>query len=105
MWEGAHALLTEHRKALGIVGDSLTFAGSLLLALEALLRKTERISVDRKKTIVKHFKYAEDRQGEPVSPEAVERKWLKLWEVASKTGTIVLALGFAFLLAHRIFVE
>jgi hypothetical protein len=105
MWDGVHALLTQHPKALGVLGDSLTFLGSLLLALEALLKQTERISIDRKRTIVSHFKHAVDVRGNPIDPQAVEQKWLKLWAFASKAGTIALALGFACLLVRRIFVE
>jgi len=102
MWESAHALLTEHRKAIGVLGDSLTFAGSLLMAAEALWKKTERIAIGTKKTIVKYFPTAEDEQGKPVSPTSVEERWLSLWNFASKAGVMMVAAGFAFLLAHRI---
>jgi len=102
MWESAHALLTEHPKALGVIGDSLTFTGGLLLAAEALWKKTERIAIATKETIVKYFPRAEDEQGNPISPTSVEQRWLSLWNFASKAGAITLAVGFAFLLAHRI---
>jgi hypothetical protein len=102
MWEGAQSILGLSSRTLGITGDSLTFAGSLVLALEALFKETERLSIDRKRTIVRNFKYAEDREGRDLTDEAVERKWFKLWVFASRMGAMVLALGFAFLLATRI---
>ncbi len=89
-------------KVLGLTGDSLTFAGSLVLALEALFKQTERLSINRKRTIVKNFKYAEDAAGRNLTDAAVERKWFKLWVFVSRAGAIVLAVGFAFLLATRI---
>lgn len=102
MWESIHALLIGHPKALGVLGDSFTFIGSLLMAAEALWKKTERIAIATKKTIVKYFPTAEDEKGKPVSPTVVEEKWSNRWNVASKSGVIVLAAGFALLLAHRI---
>ncbi len=105
MGESLLRLFALHPKAIGIIGDSLTFVGSVLLSLEALFKQTERLSVDTKKTIVKFFPSAEELEGDAVDPELVEKKWLKLWGWASKAGTILLAAGFAFLLLGRIFAE
>jgi len=95
----------DHRKGFEILGDSLTFAGSLLLAAEALWKKTERIAIARKTTIVNFFPTLQDAQGKPDTPEAVERRWFTLWTVFAKFGACILTAGFAVLLAIRILVE
>jgi len=105
MWEGAQTFLTQHPKALGITGDSVTFLGSFILSLEALCKNTERISVDRKRKIIQSSPYAEAESGAPLSSEAVERQWQKLWALAAKSGTLVLTAGFLLLLFNRIFAE
>jgi hypothetical protein len=105
MPEWFHAYTHLHPKALGLTGDSITFAASLVLSLEALLKETERISIESKKNIVKRFPYAEDKDEKKLDAEAVERKWLKLWMIASRVGTLLLALGFACLLASRVWSE
>jgi hypothetical protein len=90
---------------LGIAGDSLTFAGALLLAAEALWKKTERIAIATKKTVIAYFPDAEDREGNPISANSVEQKWSNIWDFAAKAGAILLVIGFAFLLVCRIFAE
>jgi hypothetical protein len=105
MWEGTQSFFVQHPKALGIAGDSVTFAGSLILSLEALFKKAERVSIDRKRKIIALSPYAETSSGTPLSAEAVEAKWLQIWAFASKLGTIVLTFGFLCLLLSRIFAE
>ena len=105
MPEWLHAYSLQHPKALGITGDSITFGASLVLSLEALFKQTERISIETKKNIVSRFPYAEDKEEKALDPTAVERKWLKMWMIASRVGTLLLAFGFACLLASRIWSE
>ena len=96
-------LLTGDPKALGLVGDSITFAGSLLLAAEALWKKTERTAIATRKAVVEHFPGAEDRDGNPLDVSAVQEAWLdqaKLYQV--EAGALGLAIGFAFLLLSRL---
>jgi hypothetical protein len=105
MWQDAHSFLCQHPKFLGITGDSMTFAGSILLALEALFKEAQFVSINRKAKIVLRSKYAEDASGKPLDPSATEAKWRKLWIVVNRFGAFVLVGGFACLLANRIFAE
>jgi hypothetical protein len=94
-----------HRKCLGISGDSLTFLGGLLLALEALWKKSERISIAVKKTTAKDFPHAEDAAGKSINPEDTEQKWVNRWHLISQLGAVAMAAGFFVLLLCRIFAE
>lgn len=94
-----------HRRSLGITGDSLTFVGGLLLAIEALWKRTERISIATVRTTAKYFVQAEDKAGNKINPEKTEEAWVNLWHRISQVGAIVMACGFLFLLFCRIFAE
>ena len=105
MWEDLQSLLTAHRKAFEITGDSLTFGGGMLMAAEALWKTTERIAIATTNTFLKYFPDAEDRRGRHLDPKNVERKWQKLWSATAKWGAVVLSAGFLVLLLCRIFAE
>lgn len=98
-------IVSHHVKAFGILGDSLTFFGGMLLALEALWKKTERTAIATKKTTASYFPEAQDQQGKPINPDDEEQKWFSRWNFASKAGTVIMAVGFLFLLVTRIFAE
>ena len=104
MWQETQ-LVAHHPKWPGIVGDSLTFLGSILLTLEALFRPAQNLSVDRKGTIVKYFKTAERADGEKLKPEDVKRGWEVLWTRCNRIGVVLLVIGFGFLLGVRLFAE
>jgi hypothetical protein len=104
MWQEAQ-LVAHHPKWPGIVGDSLTFAGAILLALEALFKPAEKVSIGRKATIINYFKYAENAEGQKLDLADVEREWTTLWTACNRAGAFALVIGFAFLLATRLFAE
>ena len=103
--QSAQTFVVEHRKCVGVFGDSLTFLGGVLLALEALWKKSERTSIAVKKTTAKYFPQAEDESGNTISPEAAEEKWVNRWHRVSQLGAIAMAAGFFLLLLCRIFAE
>jgi hypothetical protein len=105
MLDWIHACITSHHKAFGIAGDSITFFASILLSLEALFKQAEWLSVESKRTIVAYFKNAEDADGNKIDIPTVESHWRALWTIAARVGTLFLALGFAILLALRIWSE
>jgi hypothetical protein len=105
MWESLPQLLLAHTKAVGIIGDSITFAGSLILALEAIFKKKERVSVKNKRNLLKHTPYLKSRSGESVTNEQIEDNWIDFWSHLSMAGIITLTLGFLALLLGRIFAE
>ena len=74
LWQNAHTFLCHRPKFLGITGDSLTFAASLLLALEALFKLAELVSKSRIRAIADHFKYAEDAAGKKLNPDDLREK-------------------------------
>jgi len=101
MGEPVHTFLGLSARCTGMIGDSLTFLAAFVLALEALFKPMERLSIARKEAILKRFKYIEGPKGEAVSRETVERKWQKLWIFGSRVGAILLCIGFGFLLLTR----
>ncbi len=103
--QSVQAFVVAHRKYLGISGDSLTFLGGLLLALEALWKKSERISIAVKTTTARYFPKAEDAAGKSISPETTEETWVNRWHLISQLGTIAMAAGFFLLLLCRIFAD
>lgn len=103
--QSAHEFVFAHRRCLGITGDSLTFLGGMLLALEALLKRRERTSIATKRTIAKFFPDAEDESGKSINPEKTEEKWVNRWHWVAQVGTVALAAGFLVLLLLRIFAE
>jgi hypothetical protein len=105
MWEAMLSLLTGHRKAFEIAGDSLTFIGGMLMAAEALWNTTERIAIATAKSFLKYFPEAEDRTGAPLATEQVEEVWRKRWNITAKLGAVVLTGGFLVLLLCRIYAE
>jgi hypothetical protein len=105
MWEAIQSLLTGHRKAFEITGDSLTFLGGMLMAAEALWKTTERIAIATTNTFLKYFPDAEDRTGRPIESKQVEETWQKRWSFTAKLGAVVLTAGFLILLLCRIFAE
>jgi hypothetical protein len=105
MWENLQPFLVAHKKGVGIFGDSITFAGSLILSCEALFKKTERVSIGRKRKLIEHTPYLKSRSGESVTNEQIENKWVDLWLFLSKAGILTLTLGFLALLLGRIFAE
>lgn len=102
MHDPAHTLLGLSSRTSGILGDSLTFFAAFLLALEALFKPMERLSINRKQAIMKRFRYLEGPEGDPVTLENVETEWQKLWTLVSRCGAILLCLGFGFLLVTRL---
>ena len=105
LFQSVRELVLAHRKCLGISGDSLTFLGGLLLALEALGKKNERISIAIVRTTAKYFVQAEDEDGRKVSPEAAEEAWVKRWHLIAQLGASAMAAGFLLLLVLRIFAD
>jgi hypothetical protein len=105
MWDSAQPFFVEHKKAVGIFGDSITFLGSVLLSLEALLKKTERIKVAGKRKLLKNTHFLGTRSGETVTDEQIENRWVNIWSAVSKWGIVILTLGFLALLLGRIFTE
>ena len=105
MWQDVHSFICYCPKCLGITGDSLTFVSSFLLALEAVFKPSAKISIERKKAIVKHFPYADNRDGTKLDAADVERKWSKMWVWVNRIGAFGLVVGFAFLLASRVLAE
>lgn len=104
LWGAAGVLHAQH-KTFGVIGDSLTFVGGLLLAAEVLFRKTEHTAIAAKDTIVKYFPDAQDADGKPISPSDEEKRWAARWDLCSRIGVVALATGFACLLLVRIFAE
>ena len=105
MWLPLQEFVTGHHKGLGILGDSLTFFGGLLLALEALWKKRERTSIATKKTTAKFFPQAEDESGKSINPEYTEEQWVNRWHWIAQAGTVAMAAGFFVLLLLRIIAE
>jgi hypothetical protein len=103
--QSPHEFVFAHRRCLGITGDSLTFLGGILLALEALWKKRERTSIATKKTTAKFFPGAEDESGKSINPEQTEEKWVNRWHWIAQVGTVAVAAGFFVLLLLRIFAE
>jgi hypothetical protein len=92
---------TNHR-CVGIWGDSLTFAGGLLLSAEALFKKKDRLTIAVKGTVATFFPGAEDNSGKKVSPTDTEKKQLNRWDLVAKAGIGMLTVGFLVLLLVRI---
>lgn len=105
MWQAVHEWVAANKRPLEILGDSLTFLGGLLLAAEALWKKTERIAVATKRTTAKYFPAAEDEQGNRINPSEEEEKWFERWHALAKAGAVAMAAGFFVLLICRIFAE
>jgi hypothetical protein len=105
MWQVIQEFVVAHRRALGIAGDSLTFFGGLLLAAEALWKKTERTAIATKRTTARFFPHAEDAAGKQISPSDTEEKWFNRWHLLSQAGAVAMAIGFFFLLVCRIFAD
>ena len=105
LFQSVHEFAVAHRKCLGVAGDGLTFAGGVLLALEALGKKSERISIATVKTTAKYFVQAEDKAGNKINPQATEEAWVNRWHRAAQFGAVAMAAGFLFLLFLRIFAD
>ena len=98
LWEFIHA----NHRCVGIWGDSLTFAGGLLLSAEALFKKKDRLTIAIKGTVSRLFPGAEDKVGKTVSQSDEEKKQLNRWDLVAKVGTGMLTVGFLVLLLLRI---
>ena len=105
MLDFAQEFVVAHRRCIGIAGDSLTFLGGLLLALEALGKKREWISIATKRTVARYFPRAEDESGKSINPVKTEEDWVDRWHLIAQIGAVTLAAGFLLLLLLRIFAE
>jgi hypothetical protein len=105
VWQTAQEWVVANKRPLGIWGDSLTFLGGVLLAAEALGKKSERISIAIVKTTAKYFVQAEDKAGNKINPETTEEAWVNRWHRISQLGAIAMAAGFLVLLLCRVFAE
>jgi hypothetical protein len=92
---------TNHR-CVGIWGDSLTFAGGLLLSAEALFKKKDLLTIAIKGNVARLFPGAEDKGGKTVSQSDEEKKQLNRWDLITKAGIGMLTVGFLVLLLLRI---
>ena len=98
LWEYIH----NHHRCVGIWGDSLTFAGGLLLSAEALFKKKDRLTIAVKGAVATFFPGAEGKSGTKVSITDTEEKQLNRWALVAKAGTGMLTIGFLILLLLRI---
>ena len=98
LWEFIHA----NHRCVGIWGDSLTFAGGLLLSAEALFKKKDRLAIAIKTTVATLLPGAEEKSGNTVSPSDEEKKQLNRWDLVAKAGIGMLTVGFLVLLLLRI---
>ena len=105
MWQEIQPFLLAHKKAVGILGDSITLVGSFLLSAEALFKKTQLISTGRKRKLIARTPHLKSRSGELVTDDQVENQWIDLWVLLAKIGILILTLGFLVLLLGRIFTE
>lgn len=105
MWFPLQEFVAVHHKGLGILGDSLTFLGGLLLAIEALWKRTERISIATVRTTARYFVQAEDKAGNKINPEKTEENWVNRWHHFAQAGAVAMAAGFLVLLLVRIFAD
>jgi hypothetical protein len=90
----------------GLAGDTLTFTGGLILALDALLKERE-FTKSRKltKTIESPFlaKVTLERNGISLKSEAdVELAFIRISVRRAMYGSVTLCLGFVFLLVARL---
>lgn len=96
-------------KELGILGDSLTFLGSIFLVLETLFR--QRIINRRRESVgtAEHLKKAgfrpTDPQGTPINEQTVEDREARTGIALAWIGVSLLVLGFGVLLVKGIFGE
>ncbi|HTC74299.1 MAG TPA: hypothetical protein VK684_01900 [Edaphobacter sp.] len=93
-------------KVVGILGDSLTLVGSVVLALEALLRRW-RTTRDRTSTKAvwrfgRHRIAGTDRHGKPITPQSIEDEAINIGQWLGIIGVSLLVTGFCVLLAIRI---
>jgi hypothetical protein len=98
LWEFIH----NHHRTVGIWGDSLTFAGGMLLSAEALFKKKDRLVIAVKGAVATFFPGAENKSGKKVSVSSTEEKQLNRWAFVAKAGTGMLTIGFLILLLLRI---
>ena len=96
-------------KMLGIIGDSLTLLGSIVLALEALLKRW-RTKRDRSSTkafwrLGRRGIAGADSGGKAITPETIEDEAIKIGQWLGILGVLVLVTGFCVLLAIRIWGE
>lgn len=105
MWQEIRPFLLAHKKAVGILGDSITFIGSLILSAEALFKKTQIISTARKRKLIARTPHLKSLSGQLVTDGQVENEWVNLWVLLAKIGILILTLGFLVLLLGRIFTE
>ena len=102
-------ILKSTEKVLGIFGDSFTLGGSVVLALEALLKRW-RTTRDRKSTkavwrLGKSRLGGIDRHGRPITAESIEDDAIKIGQILGIVGVALLVTGFSILLAIRIWGE
>jgi hypothetical protein len=100
------AYLKAHPKVLGISGDSLTFAGSISLAIDALFKKADQAYLAAARMIRRDFgRAAQTGDGSALDPEKEEQKSMDKAVRYAKIGAGLLAFGFALLLWGRILSE
>jgi hypothetical protein len=99
-------VLKYHSKAIGITGASLTLAGGISLAIDALFKKREQIELAAAKLIKKDFPtVAQDAAGRQLDPHRIEQASIDKMVRFAKIGACLLVIGFAFLLLSRILAE
>ncbi len=97
----------ETTKTCGILGDSLTLLGSVVLAWEALRRR--KTAGDRRATLATAVRLEEgklvvvNKDGKPVSELTIEDEEISFARGLAFAGVLILVVGFSILLMVRIF--
>jgi hypothetical protein len=95
-----------HSKAIGITGDSLTLAGGISVAIDALFKKREQIGLASAKRIREDFgTAAQDAAGRQLNPHRIEQASIDKMVLYAKIGACLLVIGFFFLLLSRVLAE
>lgn len=105
MLDSISELVQAWKRAFGIFGDSLTFLGGLLLALEALYKKSDRQAIEDRQSILDLFPTAQDENGNPLSISDLDKSLVSRWQAIARLGVVIMVLGFLCLLLLRIFAE
>ena len=95
-----------HLRALGIIGDSLTLVGSIVLALDGLLKgrmlRQDRATIYTSDSLTNIGFRLDDSKQKTITKERVEEAGAIRSQWLAWTGVALLVAGFSVLLATRI---
>lgn len=100
----AEKWFSQYAPAIGVFGDSVTFAGGLLLAFDAAHREREFARIVKITSVVKEMSQIQIELGGRIikDKDDVETVFIHRSSVKAFIGCVLLSIGFLFLLLVRI---